>query len=168
MKKALFTSLAVILLLSLCACTGSENPPANANTTSAATTGAETSIITTAQSQAIELTVDNVEEYLSFEVSKEMSDVNPDGADHILKVSPLVDGDFSGVNIVVEIPLYDHWYNSYTTEIDLTANVILTKVGKATVTHPIFFDVAGLYETRGIKGDDDPTYIIKSVSGTVK
>lgn len=168
MKKVLFTSFAVILLSCLCACTNPGKLPSDVSTTPATTMGTETSIVTTTQSQAVELTIDNVEEYLSFEVSKEMSDINPDGADHILKVSPLVDGDFSGVNIVVEIPLYDHWYNSYTTEIDLTATVNLTKVGKATVTHPIFFDVAGLYETRGIKGDDDPIYIIKSVSGTVK
>ncbi len=168
MKKIVYLMLSLIIVFSVTACAG-QAPANNVETTQHAHTdeASETVDITT-ENQAIELTLENVEEYLSFEVSKEYSDVNPDGADHILKVSPLVEGDYSGVSITVEIPLYDHWYNSYTTEIDLTADITLTKVGKFTAKHPIFCDVADLYETRGAQGDDDPTYIIKSVSGTVK
>ncbi len=168
MKKLSAFALVLIIALSLCACSEAVEPDSDTNGTSIVTNTAAETETATEKPQGVELTLENVEEYLSFEVSREMSQYNENGADHILKVTPLVEGDYSGVNIVVEIPLYDHWYNSYTTEIDLTANLTLTKVGKATVKHPIFFDVTNLYETRGIQGDDDPTYIIKSVSGTVK
>lgn len=164
MKKLLLIALSIIMVFTVCAC-GNDSESSTAPTNETAIATSET---TSTQAKEILLTVDNVEEYLSFEVSKEYSDVNPDGADHILKVSPLIEGDYSGVSIIVEIPLYDHWYNSYTTEIDLTANINLTKVDKFTAKHPIFCDVADLYETRGIQGEDDPTYIIKSVSGAVK
>lgn len=167
LKKVLFIAFAVILTLSMCACAGSENtPPTTTATAPVTTTTPEPTTIT--KPQAVELTADNVEEYLSFEVSMEYSDYNPNGADHILKIAPLIEGDYSGVHIVVEVPLYDHWYNCYTTEIDLTTDITLTKVGKVTAKHPVFCDVTDLYETRSVQGSDDPTYIIKSVSGTVK
>ena len=163
-------TLLIVLSLGMCACgeakeTNSDNTPDRTNSVTEAATEPENA---TAQANAVELTLENVEQYLSFEVSKEMSEINPDAADHVLKVSPLTDGNYSGVTLEVEVPLYDNWYNSYTKEIDLSASITLTKVGKATVKHSIFFDVANLYETRGIQGEDDPTYIIKSVSGTVK
>ena len=164
MKKLLLIAFKFIFAFAICGCDNdTESSPVPTNETAIAT--AET---TSTQVKEILLTVDNVEKYLSFEVSKEFSDYNPNGADHILKVSALVEGDYSGVKIVVEIPLYDNWYNSYTTEIDLTANIDLTKVGKATIKHPIVCDITNLYKTRGAQGDNEPSYIIKSVSGTVK
>lgn len=168
MKKILLILFSVIFAFCVCACSSSDTNPATTNTANTTTTTITETKSTTSQAAEIQLTSDNVEEYLSFKLSKEFSDLNPNGADHILKVSPLVDGDFSGVSITVEIPLYDHWYNSYTTEVDLTANINLTKAGKVTVKHPIVCDIAELYETRGAQGENDPTYIIKSVSGTVK
>ena len=167
MQKSILILLALTLLLCLGACAGSENNNDNATTANVTSVAPEASAATT-QPQGVELTVENVEQYLSFEVSKEYSDYNPNGADHILKIAPLIEGDYSGVHIVVEVPLYDHWYNCYTTEIDLTTDITLTKVGKVTAKHPVFCDVTDLYETRGVQGSDDPTYIIKSVSGTVK
>ena len=168
LKKLILISFALTLILSLCACTGSENNNDNATTAGITSVVPESSTEATTQPHGVELTLKNVEQYLSFEVSMEYSDVNPNGADHILKIAPLIEGDYSGVHVVVEVPLYDHWYNSYTTEIDLTADITLTKVGKATSKHPVFCDVTDLYETRGLQTIDDPTYIIKSVSGTVK
>lgn len=168
MKKIFSFALVLIVALSMCACGGGIENGSETNGTDFASDIATEAETTTEQANAVVLTIDNIEQYLSFEVSKEMSEYNTSGADHILKVTPLVEGDYSGVNIIVEVPLYDNWYNSYTKEIDLTADVILTKAGAYTAKHPIFRDEGGNLETRSAQGEDDPSYIIKFVSGTVK
>lgn len=64
------------MVFTVCAC-GNDSESSTAPTNETAIAKAET---TSTQAKEILLTVDNVEEYLSFEVSKEYSDVNPDGA----------------------------------------------------------------------------------------
>jgi len=168
MRKTITLIAALVMLLSLCACKDNTEKTSTDAVTKPAETTSDTKAATTANKTEIELTVDNIEQYLSFEISKEMSEYNSSAADHILKISPLVEGDFSGIIINITIPLYDHWYNSYTHETDLSSEVVLTASGGYTAKHSVFVDTAGNYETRGTKDADDPEYIINSVSGTIK
>jgi len=160
MKRILSLLLVCMICLGLCAC--GESAP-----------------------KEIQLTVENIEEYLSFETEYEITDekttllgeswrIKTYDADQILKVYPICAGKFENVQLEIEVPLYNNWY------VDVDPD---TTVAVADVIFDFNLPVSGEYESskeihyssaitsyeyaqlRKERSDNAPSYVIKSVSG---
>lgn len=169
MKKLCSLLLIVVLALTLCCCDNNKNEtPDNIKNTKEPTEKATEATIT---NDEIELTVDNIEEYISFEVYTEASEFPSGNPDNVLNLTPVVEGDYSGVNIVVDVLLYDNYYivRDQKRIADITHDLDLTKDGGFTCNTTIKKSTSGSdVNLRGPQGENDPSYVIKSVSGTLK